>query len=143
MSMELMVEISAWSSTQRKGCYWSKAGLWPTATSGIIFPLQHLRLTRVWSSTHIVTLCFASSPFCLNTSQRWRRARSLLAQTGSYGGEGERSGGPPGLPQSPLLLRSLVSLTHCPDLLQCRGCGSGGAVQHTPTPDAGRHTAGK
>lgn len=34
MSTELMAEISTWSSDQRKGYSWSRAGLWPTATSG-------------------------------------------------------------------------------------------------------------
>lgn len=34
MSTELMAEISTWSSDQRKGYSWSRAGLLPTATSG-------------------------------------------------------------------------------------------------------------
>lgn len=40
MSTELTEETSTWISVQRKGCCWSRAGLWPTATSGNVSPFQ-------------------------------------------------------------------------------------------------------
>ena len=59
MYMELMAEMSTWNSARRKECCWSRAGYWPTVTSGNVSLLQQQENNSVFSeeSLQTVNLC--------------------------------------------------------------------------------------